>query len=71
MAKVTFLGLEFTMCDAYVDMKHRIGEDYIGHKCACLAACTFNGHDLCVNCINILDKEPKRITFDYEGKNGN
>ena len=61
--KASIYGMEFTMCDAYIDQGHRIGDDPIGYKCSKLETQRIGEHDICAVCLEILNKEPKRGSF--------
>jgi len=64
--KATVLGIEFVMCDAYIDQKHRIGNTPIGYKCTCLATTKVGDKDLCNNCAILLENAPERVTFGFQ-----
>jgi len=64
MMKSSICGIEFTMCDAFIDQGKYIGDDVIGFKCCKIATVkTKDGTDLCDTCFQLLSEEPQRVTI--------
>ena len=65
--KASVMGIEFVMCDCYIDQNHYIGDDKIGCKCCKMAtkSSKIKGLDLdiCDVCLEIWKKDPERISF--------
>ena len=57
----------YPSCDMLVDQDMVIGGDWCGHKCLNRAEYEIGGYFLCSECVQMLEKEPWRITFPPHG----
>jgi hypothetical protein len=64
------LGIQFSMCDAYIDRGRKIGEDPVGYKCCKILdkSSSFNwhvvdDHEVCDCCYELMLKESERVSF--------
>jgi len=65
--KASVCGVEFVMCDGYIDQGRFIGDDPVGCKCSAPATReTEDGYDVCDWCAS----NPERVTFDPRQQHG-
>lgn len=58
--KTSLCGIEFEMCDAYVDQGRKIGSDPMGYKCTKL---DYQDFRVCSTCFDLLQFIPHRVSF--------
>lgn len=61
-------GVEFQMCDAYIDQGRKIGNDGVGFKCTKIAETQVNIdgvlRSVCMVHRAMIDDETGRVSFD-------
>lgn len=55
MSTTVRFGQTFVLCDAYLDQGHYVGGDPIGHACTQDAVARRQNHDVCQDCLNLLE----------------
>lgn len=51
------------LCEMLIDQGRYIGSDPVGHACRNVGTHTFNGYVICLDCVEEIKKDSKRITF--------